>query len=373
MTKPEFFGGTSVYSGLRYESPKTAYTGDGSVSYFFNSTGTKLRAHIGSGYRAPAAFERFGSSFFNGVFSPFGDPRAESLDGFAGAVFEPWAHWDGVWFVRIAADGYGAHPDSQAFFPLYPLLVRAASVLTGDLVVAGVLVSLGCYALAMILLYRLVRDDFDERAALWSVVFISVFPTALVFQAVYSESLFLFLALASFVSARNGRFGRAGLLGGLASMTRLTGWCLALPLAWEAYVRWRPTGDADPAEGARFDRRALLRALAYSAIPVLATPPGPFLVYAAAIKEVVDVPVVAVAKLDAPDLAAAALADGKCDLIALGRQMICDPEWANKVKQRQLEKIRHCKYCMTCHTAQQRGEPIWCAQDKNPDAATEKE
>jgi 2,4-dienoyl-CoA reductase-like NADH-dependent reductase (Old Yellow Enzyme family) len=109
------------------------------------------------------------------------------------------------------------------------------------------------------------------------------------------------------------------------------------------------------------------------AIPVHSTLPGPFLDYAEAIKEVVDVPVVAVAKLDAPDLAAAAVADGKCDFIALGRQMICDPEWAKKVKQRQLEKIRHCKYCMTCHTAQQRGEPIWCAQDKNPDAATEKE
>jgi len=75
LTQPEFFGGSSVYSGRRYESPKTAYTGDGSVSYFFASTGTKLRAHAGSGYRAPAVFERFGSSFFNGVFSPFGDPR----------------------------------------------------------------------------------------------------------------------------------------------------------------------------------------------------------------------------------------------------------------------------------------------------------
>jgi len=75
LTQPEFFGGTSVYSGLQFESPRTAYTGDGSVSYFFNSTGTKLRAHVGRGYRAPAIFERFGSSFFNGVFSPFGDPR----------------------------------------------------------------------------------------------------------------------------------------------------------------------------------------------------------------------------------------------------------------------------------------------------------
>jgi vitamin B12 transporter len=75
LKQPEFFGGTSVYSGLQYESPRTAHTGDGSISYFFRSTGTKLRAHVGNGYRAPAPFERFGSSIFNGVFSGFGDPR----------------------------------------------------------------------------------------------------------------------------------------------------------------------------------------------------------------------------------------------------------------------------------------------------------
>ena len=75
LTQPEFFGGTALYSGPRYELPRTAYTGDGSVSYFFSATGTKLRAHVGSGYRAPAIFERFGSTFFNGVFSPLGDPR----------------------------------------------------------------------------------------------------------------------------------------------------------------------------------------------------------------------------------------------------------------------------------------------------------
>ena len=98
------------------------------------------------------------------------------------------------------------------------------------------------------------------------------------------------------------------------------------------------------------------------AIPVHDTPPGPFLDYAAAIKAAIDVPVVAVARLDDPDLAAGAVADGKCDFIALGRQMLCDPDWAQKVKQRQLEKIIHCKYCMSCHTAQQRGETIRCAQ-----------
>ena len=67
---------TSPYKGLTFLSPPTAYTGDGSVAYLFRSSGTKIRGHVGNGYRAPSLFERFGTSFdsFFG-FSVFGDPR----------------------------------------------------------------------------------------------------------------------------------------------------------------------------------------------------------------------------------------------------------------------------------------------------------
>jgi Gpi18-like mannosyltransferase len=74
------------------------------------------------------------------------------------------------------------------------------------------------------------------RVALWSVVFISVFPTALFFQAVYSESLFLLLTLLCFWWARRGRWALAGLAGLLAVLTRSSGAVLLLPLAvmwWE--------------------------------------------------------------------------------------------------------------------------------------------
>jgi len=166
------------------------------------------------------------------------DPaHAEVLHGFLKRVLEPWAHWDGVWFIRIAADGYGAHAQSQAFFPLYPLLVRGVAVLTGhDYVVAGLIVALACYAGAMVVLFKLAQALLGPRVALWSVVFISVFPTALFFQAVYSESLFLLLALLSFWWARRSRWALAGLAGLLAVLTRSGGVALLLPLAviwWE--------------------------------------------------------------------------------------------------------------------------------------------
>jgi len=64
------------YAGLDFASPPNAYTGDGSLAYLFRSSGTKLRAHVGNGYRKPSLYERFGTFFSSfGGFSPLGDPR----------------------------------------------------------------------------------------------------------------------------------------------------------------------------------------------------------------------------------------------------------------------------------------------------------
>ena len=101
------------------------------------------------------------------------------------------------------------------------------------------------------------------------------------------------------------------------------------------------------------------------AIPLKNSPPGPLLKYAAAIKQTVNVPVIAVGKLDDPELAASAVMDGKSDMIALGRQLLCDPYWSSKVEGGRPGEIVHCNYCNACHTAQQRGEDIRCAKNLN--------
>jgi outer membrane cobalamin receptor len=67
------------YENLTLEKPPTAYTFDGAASYFFPRTGTKLRAHVGNGYRIPSLFERFGTFFNSFDFPPnfvaLGDPN----------------------------------------------------------------------------------------------------------------------------------------------------------------------------------------------------------------------------------------------------------------------------------------------------------
>ncbi|HEY6187427.1 MAG TPA: TonB-dependent receptor [Pyrinomonadaceae bacterium] len=71
-------------SGINAES---SITGDGAIAYFIRRTGTKLRAHVGNGFRAPSLFERFGEGTFDRVgFTRFGDPtlRAEQSIGVDG-------------------------------------------------------------------------------------------------------------------------------------------------------------------------------------------------------------------------------------------------------------------------------------------------
>ncbi|MBS0489824.1 MAG: TonB-dependent receptor [Proteobacteria bacterium] len=63
------------YKGMSFAAPPTAQTGDGSAAYLLRRTGTKLRAHVGKGYRAPSLYERFGAYYGSFGYSAYGDPR----------------------------------------------------------------------------------------------------------------------------------------------------------------------------------------------------------------------------------------------------------------------------------------------------------
>ncbi len=86
-------------------------------------------------------------------------------------------------------------------------------------------------------------------------------------------------------------------------------------------------------------------------IPNMADPPGTLVPYAAAIKAVVKVPIITVGKLQDPLVAEEILASGKADLIAVGRGLIADPDWALKAAEGRLDEIRPCLTCNRpeCH------------------------
>jgi hypothetical protein len=160
-----------------------------------------------------------------------------------GAGIDVWARWDSDWFLKIAEEGYSWPSSTPAFFPLYPLLVACLGwALAGHAVLAGVAVSLAAGTAAFAVLYRLTFDRLGEDVARRTVLFLAVAPTSLFFGAVYSESLFLLLAVAAFLAAERGRFWQAGAIGGLALLTRSAGVALVpalVVLAWRAPDRRR--------------------------------------------------------------------------------------------------------------------------------------
>lgn len=92
--------------------------------------------------------------------------------------------------------------------------------------------------------------------------------------------------------------------------------------------------------------------------------------WAAAVKRSVPVPVIAVGRMREPGLAAAALRAGKCDLVALGRQLIADAWWPNKIREGRQDTIIPCRECNEhCFGHLRQGIPIGCAQ--NPDSGRE--
>jgi Mannosyltransferase (PIG-V) len=149
---------------------------------------------------------------------------------FGNLVAAPFARWDSVWYLAIAAGGYDHEPARTAFFPLYPMVVRGLGVVIGSDLIAGVLISLGCFAIALLLLYRLVALELDEKLARVTVMLIAFCPMAYFFSAVYSESFYLALSVGCILQARLGRWRSAGVLGALAAASRNSGVMLVVPI-----------------------------------------------------------------------------------------------------------------------------------------------
>jgi Mannosyltransferase (PIG-V) len=199
------------------------------------------------------------------TLEPMRNPKAgrwddPSLTHDLGSITDVWARWDSVHFLRIAEHGYSKA--EAAFYPLYPGLVAAGGrAFGGHYVLAGIVVSLVTCLAAFVLLERVAEERLGADGARRAVLYLALFPTALFLQAVYSESLFLFLSLAAFMLAERGRIGSAGVVVGLAVLTRPTGLALVPPLlliargrSWKlatalpflaAYplLLWRDAGD----------------------------------------------------------------------------------------------------------------------------------
>ena len=157
-----------------------------------------------------------------------------------------WYHqllqWDSEWYFKIVTEGYRFNGDltieqNIVFYPLYPMLARGLVVISGITPAdAMLLVSNVAGLLAVVFLFKLVREEFGDRLALATTALLSFFPTSVLLSAGYTEPLELLLIVAFFLALRREHYLLAALFAGLAVADRSTGIVLLPVLLCEMWL-----------------------------------------------------------------------------------------------------------------------------------------
>jgi len=153
--------------------------------------------------------------------------------------------WDAQGFLFLSANGYQRVAPEQApfnaYYPLWPWLIRATAPLAGGSHLLASLVLANLLAIAaLVLLHRLVAERWELSTADGALLLMVCFPSAFFLGLPYSEALFLFLTALLFLCLRKGWLAGAAASAFLLSMTRAVGLYLVLPLAVHLALERRP-------------------------------------------------------------------------------------------------------------------------------------
>ena len=156
-----------------------------------------------------------------------------------------WYHqllqWDSEWYFKIVTDGYRYNGDPTiqqniVFYPLYPMLARGLVTISGLTPAdALLLVSNVAGLLAIVVLFKLVREEFGDQLALATTALLSFFPASVLLSAGYTEPVVLLIIVCFFLALKQKYYLSAALLAGLSTSVRSTGIVLLPVLLWEMW------------------------------------------------------------------------------------------------------------------------------------------
>src|SRR4029079_16706167 len=171
-----------------------------------------------------------------------------------GPISDVLSSWDGIWYMKLVRDGYPHHVQAHvtyfiadaraAFFPAYPLLVRAVdTVLPGGDTLAALFSNFVLGAVAIFLLGVLARQMYGEQVAAKAMVLGAMFPGSFVLSCAYTEALLLVFAMGCLWCLMSRRCVAAGLLAALGTATRPNGLALVLACVVAAVMAIRQERD----------------------------------------------------------------------------------------------------------------------------------
>jgi len=163
----------------------------------------------------------------------------ENQNLFTKYFLAPWYRWDTTHYLEIADFGYGFDPINTVWPPLYPFLIKAITPVFNSSLMAGFVVSNLFFIISLFLIYILTNELINEEISKRTLLYIVTFPTAFFFIAAYSESLFLALSLGVFLLINRKKWIWAGILSALATITRVQGIILVIPILIELIIEFR--------------------------------------------------------------------------------------------------------------------------------------
>ena len=145
-----------------------------------------------------------------------------------------FANFDGAHYLLIARQGYSQY--EQAFFPLYPLLIRYLSPLfANNHLVTALLISNVSFFIGLLVFskyLRLISINFNKSRSVSVLLFLLLFPTSFFFGSVYTEGLFFLLFILTLYFLKKEKYVLVAIFAFLASLTKLIGVFLIIPIAF---------------------------------------------------------------------------------------------------------------------------------------------
>lgn len=171
-------------------------------------------------------------------------------------------NWDGEYYKDIAIHGY-TKDYFIAFYPLYPLLIHLLvfwQLTPSTANIAGLVISLIAGFLVAPLSYKLFKLDYNGKIATNATLLIISFPTAFYLNLVYTEGIFMVLALGAFLAAKKSQWLWAAFLAALTLLTKNQGVMVVAALAVEYAVQnnWH------------LNKKILLKGIQLATVPALA-------------------------------------------------------------------------------------------------------
>ena len=137
--------------------------------------------------------------------------------------------WDASHYLFLAEEGFAPGQQSNAFPPLFPLAIRVAHIVIPDLVTASVIVANLASGVALYLLYTYAKRRYGRAAALKGLILLLAMPTAFYLNLVYTEGLFLLLAMLFFIGLERRNLPLAAGAAFLMPLARLIGIAVVVP------------------------------------------------------------------------------------------------------------------------------------------------